>query len=80
MFFYYYSSPSTTRRTNPATAPPAMTRSSFGLTTWSSNGVQYKIGDMVFYDGTRYLCVHAHTSFPGAEPSLITWALWQHLE
>ncbi len=57
-----------------------MTRSSFGLTTWSSNGVQYKIGDMVFYDGTRYLCVHAHTSFPGAEPSLITWALWQHLE
>ncbi len=65
--FFYHSPPSTTTRTDPVTAPPATTSNSR-----PPNGVEYKIGDIVFYDGTRYLCVHAHTSFPGTEPSIIT--------
>jgi len=80
--------PSTTAR--PATtagpvttARPVTTtssRPSGGSTTWSSNGVQYKIGDIVQYDGIKYRCVHNHTSYPGAEPGIFTWAWWQRME
>jgi len=59
--------------------PPEKTtpRPSGGATTWSSNGVQYRVGDQVMYDGIKYRCVYDHVSYPGAHPSEITWALWQ---
>jgi len=67
--------PATTARPVPTTTgrPPS------GSTTWSSNGVQYKVGDIVQYDGVTYRCVHDHTSFSGAHPSPVTWAWWQRV-
>ncbi|CAF4460647.1 unnamed protein product, partial [Rotaria sp. Silwood2] len=61
------------------TARPATTssRPSSGSTTWSSNGVQYKTGDIVLYEGAKFQCIHDHTSFPGAEPGILTWAWWK---
>jgi len=69
----------------PTTAKPATTAKPIettpapqgGVTTWSSHGVQYKPGDVVIYNGVSYKCVFPHTSFPGAEPSPVTWAWWQ---
>ena len=72
----------TTARPAATTARPAATTSSKpsgGLTTWSPNGVQYKVGNIVTYDGVQYRCVFDHTSYPGAEPGIFTWAWWQRL-
>jgi hypothetical protein len=66
--------PTTTRKPDHTTSRP-----SGGSTTWSSNGVQYKVGDEVMYDGVKYRCVHDHTSYPGAEPGIFTWAWWQRI-
>ncbi|CAM4892243.1 unnamed protein product [Rotaria socialis] len=60
------------------TQSPAATtaRPSGGANTWSPNGIQYKVGDIVSYGGSRFQCVHDHTSFEGAHPSPVTWAWW----
>lgn len=54
-------------------------RPASGVTTWSADGVVYETDDTVLYDGIEYVCVHPHTSFPGAEPGILTWALWKAL-
>ncbi|CAF4312350.1 unnamed protein product, partial [Rotaria sordida] len=64
------STPATTTRKT-SSRPPS------GSTTWSSNGVQYKTNDIVLYQGKRFQCVAGHTSFPGAEPGILTWAWWK---
>lgn len=73
---------STTSTSRPAvtTARATTSRPSGGVTTWSASNVQYKVGDVVMYEGAKYLCVHAHTSFPGAEPSPVTWAWWKRVD
>jgi len=55
-------------------------RSSGETTTWSSFGVEYMFDDEVWFEGVKYRCVFPHTSYPGAEPSIYTWALWQRIE
>jgi len=74
--------PPTTARQPATTAPPQLTtpRPSGGSTTWSSNGVQYKVGNTVLYNGVRFQCVNDHTSFPGAEPGILTWAWWKRID
>ncbi|CAF1289427.1 unnamed protein product [Adineta ricciae] len=69
-----------TSRPTVTTAQATTSRPSGGVTTWSASNVQYKTGDIVMYEGTRYLCVHDHTSFPGAEPSPVTWAWWKRID
>ena len=71
--------PATTARPPATTAAAATTPRPSGTTTWSANGVLYKVGDVVFYNGERFRCVHDHTSYPGAEPSIFTWAWWQKI-
>ncbi|CAF1008607.1 unnamed protein product [Rotaria sp. Silwood1] len=70
--------PPTTARPSP---PPQPTTTNApppsGSTTWSSNGVQYKTGDIVLYQGAKFQCIHDHTSFLGAEPGILTWAWWK---
>ncbi|CAF3625173.1 unnamed protein product [Rotaria sp. Silwood1] len=56
------------------------TRRPLGLTTWSSDLFDYQIGDEVMYDGVKYRCVAPHRSFPGAEPGVLTWALWEPVQ
>ncbi|CAF1573925.1 unnamed protein product [Adineta steineri] len=68
--------PQTTTTTTTTTTP----RPSGGLTTWSSSNVLYKVGHTVSYDGVKYLCVHDHTSFVGAEPGPLTWAWWKRID
>ena len=79
IIFFSLSSTATTTSssTTAAQSTTSSSRSPLGPTTWSADGVQYQVGDMVFYDGVKYECVHAHTSFPGAEPGILTWALWK---
>lgn len=83
---YYFYSASTTAATTTdrpeTTAQPSTTttRPSGGLTTWSPNGVQYKRGDTVSYEGIRFECVHDHTSYQGAEPGIFTWAWWKRID
>jgi chitodextrinase len=43
--------------------------------TWQPDHA-YQIGDLVTYDGRRYLCLQAHTSQSGWEPPNVP-ALWQ---
>jgi hypothetical protein len=43
--------------------------------TWGAS-VQYKLGDMVVYNGKKYKCRIPHTSIVTWEPS-ITLALWE---
>jgi len=71
--------PQTQAPTRPPTQAPtqAPTRPPSGATTWSPNNIQYRVGDSVLYDGKRYVCVHDHVSFPGAQPSPVTWAWWK---
>ncbi|CAF0939544.1 unnamed protein product [Rotaria sordida] len=65
--------PATTRRKT-SSRPPS------GSTTWSSNGVQYKTNDIVLYEGKKFQCIADHTSFPGAEPGILTWAWWKSID
>ncbi|CAF0739159.1 unnamed protein product [Rotaria sordida] len=60
-----------TTTTKTSSRPPS------GSTTWSSNGVQYKTNDIVLYEGKKFQCIADHTSFPGAEPGILTWAWWK---
>ena len=57
----------------PATGGP----SPGGAAAWSSNGVEYKVGDLVTFEGVVYECTYFHISYPGAQPSPVTWALWK---
>ena len=75
--FFYCSTSTTSAKTAAQMTTTTSSRSPSGTTTWSADGVQYLIGDMVLYDGVEYVCVHPHTSFPGAEPGILTWALWK---
>jgi hypothetical protein len=64
----------TTTTTTPPT-PHSIVR----ISLWSSLLVAYQKGDVVIYNGMKYRCVTSHRSYAGAEPSLLTWALWQKI-
>jgi len=57
-----------------ATATPTPSPSP-GTSAWAA-GISYKAGDKVTYSGKTYVCLQAHTSLTGWEPST-TPALWQ---
>ncbi|CAF5109194.1 unnamed protein product, partial [Rotaria sp. Silwood1] len=60
-----------------APQPTSTSRSNQGsVPEWSPDGVKYVAGDLVMYAGVKYRCILAHTSFPGAYPSPVTWAWW----
>jgi len=65
--------PSTTATTN---NPHRAVR----LSLWSALLVAYQKGDEVIYHGMKYRCVTSHRSYAGAEPSPLTWALWQKIK
>ncbi|CAF2122164.1 unnamed protein product [Rotaria magnacalcarata] len=69
--------------------PPPPTTTAMSITTthspvrissWSALLVAYQKGDDVIYSGMKYRCVTSHRSYAGAEPGLLTWALWRKLE
>jgi hypothetical protein len=67
----------TPTRTNtpvPTFQPPTNTPPS-GVQAWNPNGVAYKIGDLVTYNGHTYRCQQAHTSQAGWNPASVP-ALW----
>lgn len=71
----------TTRPSNTptrTTVPPTATTGG-PIPAWSGNGVPYKIGDLVTFQGSIYKCTYAHTSqsdwSPTAAPTL--WQLQQ---
>lgn len=68
----------TTARPSPS---PVQTTSASSVSsgTWSSSSVQYRVGDVVVYNGVQYRCIFNHTSYSGAEPGIYTWAWWQRL-
>jgi len=55
-------------------------RSTVRLSLWSALLVPYEKGDEVIYNGMKYRCVTSHQSYSGAEPGLLTWALWQKIK
>lgn len=67
--------------TVPTTTTPIMTTSQsiVRLSRWSALLVAYQRGDEVIYNGMKYRCVTSHRSYAGAEPGLLTWALWQKI-
>jgi len=73
--------PSLTSQGSSSSTKAATTRRPpLGLTTWSSDFVEYQIGDEVMYSGIKYRCVAAHRSYRGAEPGTLTWAWWERIE
>lgn len=48
------------------------------INTWKPN-ILYKIGDIVIYNGNKYLCTMVHTSLLGWEPSNVP-ALWSPIK
>jgi chitinase len=44
--------------------------------SWQS-GVNYKLNDVVTYEGSRYKCILSHTSHEAWKPSIFTHAVWQ---
>jgi hypothetical protein len=67
---------STTTTTTTTTIPHSIVR----ISLWSALLVSYKKGDEVLYNGMKYRCITPHRSYAGAEPSLLTWALWQRIK
>lgn len=65
--------------TTTTTTPPPAPHSTVRLPSWSALLVEYEKGDKVIYNGIKYRCVTPHRSYAGAEPSLLTWALWQRI-
>jgi len=65
--------------TVPTTTTTIMTtpQSTGRLSRWSALLVSYRRGDEVIYNGMRYRCLTPHQSYAGAEPGLLTWALWK---
>ncbi|MBU2662650.1 hypothetical protein KOI35_03945 [Actinoplanes bogorensis] len=60
--------------TNPPPTTPPTTTPPPSEAAWAA-GVQYRVGDVVSYDGRRYSCRQAHTAQAGWEPPYVA-ALW----
>jgi Tfp pilus assembly protein PilX len=75
--WYRYINSTPTSGNNPTTSPTywqdaqsgANTTSSPGVIGWSSSGFNYRIGDIVYYSGSIYRCILAHTSSTSITPS-----------
>ncbi|UJR32265.1 hypothetical protein I4U23_019730 [Adineta vaga] len=70
----------TTTTTRTTTTSITTIRSLARIPVWSSLLVAYQKGDEVIYNGIKYRCVTSHHSYAGAEPSLLTWALWRKID
>jgi chitin-binding protein len=64
----------TSTATATSTSTATATSTATGRGAWAAFK-DYRIGDVVSFEGVRYTCRQSHTSLPGWEPSL-TLALW----
>jgi hypothetical protein len=68
--------PTTTKPTTAPTAKPPTTPTGARATDAWAPYEPYPTGRVVSYNGTRYRCLQAHTSFPGWQPANVA-ALWK---
>ncbi|MFJ1459370.1 lytic polysaccharide monooxygenase [Nocardia sp. N2S4-5] len=75
------SQPTTSQPTTspqPTTSAPPTSTPGGSAQAWRQ-GADYKVGDVVIYEGARYKCLQAHTAYdPGWTPAA-TPALWQQV-